>query len=124
MSTVVINTASTLVVTDTPSASLVVQSTNTDKVVTAVASGPRGERGINAISAATDIDVTNLAEGSTLVYDSTNSKWLAYSSTAVKILSADTSQIINGATLTYNATTDTWQATNVLENQIVSAGFF
>lgn len=104
--------------------SLIIISEPTDKVIITGASGPRGERGINNIASAYDVDVSQLGNGATLIYDTNTSKWVATNNLATKLLSTDMTQIVDGSTLIYDSTSDSWTVTNVLQNQIVSAGFF
>jgi len=120
---------SAIVVDNTVNNNIIVDSTNTVIVSTGttdkiILSGAMGPRGINTINTALDIDISQISDGSTLLYSNNTSKWTATNTSATKILSADLSQLVNGATLIYNSSSDTWAATNNLQEQIISAGFF
>ena len=52
-----------------------VNTASTTQVVSVGIQGPSGPSGITTLSSATDVDVTNLTDGSVLVYSTDSSKW-------------------------------------------------
>lgn len=49
----------------------------TSQVVSVGIQGPAGADGITSISQANDVDMTNLVDGSVLVYETGSSKWVS-----------------------------------------------
>lgn len=85
---VVIDNTNIVVVSESNS-NIVVISESTDKVIVAAgAIGPRGERGINNISDAWDIDKSELVDGSILVYEQNTSTWKASNTLQNQTISA------------------------------------
>lgn len=65
-----------------------VKQTNKKEVVTVGIQGPTGATGVTSVSAASDVDVTNLKDGSVLVYSAQDSKWTATDKLEKQILDA------------------------------------
>lgn len=58
--------------------SVIILSDDTPQVIiTENEPGPQGVAGLSNISQADDIDITNLQDGSLIVYSTTSSKWIA-----------------------------------------------
>lgn len=77
MDSLVISSQEQTVVVGDASGSVVVGSTDNSFVVVTGIMGPPGQDGIQNLSQAQDLDLTELADGSLLVYNSTSSRWKA-----------------------------------------------
>ena len=67
---------------------IVVSESSDRVVVVAGAIGPRGERGINNISDAWDVDKSALVDGSLLIYEEATDTWKATNTLQSQIISA------------------------------------
>lgn len=70
----------TIIVDNSPENTIIVESAGATTVVTVGEqgpSGPAGQAGIQNISQANDVDVSNLENGSVLVYSGSSEKWIA-----------------------------------------------
>lgn len=67
----------TIIVDDSPENTILVQNPDITTIVTSAEQGPPGPPGITSISQATDVDTSNIEEGSVLVYSESSEKWVA-----------------------------------------------
>lgn len=67
----------TIIVDDSPENTILVENPDITTIVTSAEQGPPGPPGITKISQAEDVDVSNLEEGSVLIYSVSNEKWVA-----------------------------------------------
>ncbi len=70
----------TILVDDSPENTIIVESPGTITILTAGEQGPpgpTGQAGIQNISQASDVDISNLENGSVLVYSGASEKWIA-----------------------------------------------
>jgi hypothetical protein len=67
----------TIVVDDTPENTILVENTEITTIISSAEQGPPGPPGIATINEAQDVDVSNLGEGSILIYSPSNEKWVA-----------------------------------------------
>jgi len=66
-----------LIVDDSPENTILVDNPDIITIVTTSEQGPPGPPGITTISQATDVDTSNLENGSVLVYSENMEKWVA-----------------------------------------------
>ena len=64
----------TIIVDDSPENTILVQTPQTNIIISA---GEQGPPGVTNISQASDVNATNLEEGSILVYSEATEKWVA-----------------------------------------------
>ena len=70
----------TILVDDAPENTIIIESPGTVTILTTGEQGPpgpAGPAGIQNINQASDVDVSNLENGSVLVYSGANEKWIA-----------------------------------------------
>lgn len=65
------------VVVNTITETVVIETEGLTTVVTVAEQGPVGPAGIDKIEDASDVDISNLSDGSILVYSAQNQKWVA-----------------------------------------------
>jgi hypothetical protein len=65
------------VIVNTITETVVIETEGLTTIVTVAEQGPVGPAGINKIEDATDVDTSNISNGSILVYSSQNQKWVA-----------------------------------------------
>ena len=72
------NTYDTIIIDDSVDTVLVENIGETVTIVTSAEQGPQGPSGsIGPISSAPDVDVTNIQDGSLLIYSAQDQKWVA-----------------------------------------------
>jgi hypothetical protein len=74
---VIVETIYDTIIVDDSSDTILVETPGEVTILTAAEQGPPGPAGIENISDAHDIDVTNLENGSVLVYSESIEKWVA-----------------------------------------------
>lgn len=66
------------IIVETKTDTIVVEETNTTVIITAGEQGPTGPQGPSTnISNAPDVDITDLQDGSLLIYSAQEQKWVA-----------------------------------------------
>lgn len=88
MSSLVVASQEQAVVVDSGTTNTVVTESDSSFVVVTGIMGPAGRDGIRNLSQAQDLDLTELSDGSLLVYNSTSSKWKATEKLEKQILEA------------------------------------
>jgi hypothetical protein len=68
------------IIVDDSQDTILVESAGQTTVITSAEQGPPGPAGIQNISQASDVDISNRADGSVLVYSSQDQKWIATTS--------------------------------------------
>lgn len=66
-----------LIVDDSPENTILVENPDITTIVTTAEQGPPGPPGITTINQATDVNISNLENGSVLVYSQNTEKWVA-----------------------------------------------
>ena len=74
---VIVETIYDTIIVDDSSDTILIETPGEVTVVTAAEQGPPGPAGIQNISDASDVDSSNRADGSLLVYSTQNQKWVA-----------------------------------------------
>lgn len=67
----------TIVIDDSSENTILVENPGQTTIITLGEQGPPGPQGITSISQATDVDSSNLENGSVLVYSESSEKWVA-----------------------------------------------
>lgn len=67
----------TIIIDDSPENTILVLNPDVTTIITSAEQGPPGPAGIDKISDASDLDITNLENGSVLVYSESSEKWVA-----------------------------------------------
>ena len=67
----------TIIVDESPPNTILVETPGVVTVITTAEQGPPGAAGIQNISEATDVDASDLNDGSVLVYSTATQKWTA-----------------------------------------------
>lgn len=74
---VIVETVYDTIIVDDSSDTILVETPGEVTVLTAAEQGPPGPSGIQNISDAADVNVSNLSNGSVLVYSTATQKWIA-----------------------------------------------
>jgi hypothetical protein len=74
---VIVETIYDTIIVDDSQDTILVETPGMTTVITSAEQGPPGPAGIQNISQASDVDISNRTDGSLLIYSTQNQKWVA-----------------------------------------------
>lgn len=89
MDSIIVDNSNNILSTTSNTDIVVIGSPTTETIVVTGLIGPKGKDGtLTALNTLSDVDITNIKDGSILIYSATNSKWIAETTLNNQILEA------------------------------------